>query len=311
MIKNVLTRGILYCTIKEGRLNMRVFFYGIFVFFIIFSSCENRKKNTPTITEEINNNNKPISENTISEQIVIEHNDFDVKIVTIHKDFEDKTSYGLFNTCEYGDEIYNFYKSYAIREIINRDKGWIIANGFYINPDIYYEAYYPFRFYGFEIPRYGPGGFEINYTDKREWDITSESETESERIIIYHNKLGDYSHTLHYYNIPQERLLDIFQKNLINGLLEFVNDYNSPLFDGDYAREYANEMISNLDSEGLAIFRNLLYAKNNYKFNNANWYNMFTKYYINYEGVLNNEDSLNRFTDKEKVLLEIIINREG
>jgi hypothetical protein len=282
---------------------MRVFFWAIFVFFILFSSCENRNKNISFNKEEVVN--IPIIENIVSEQTVTYNDNLDEKIVTIDNKSERKINYGFFNTCDWVSNICYFYKSYAIQN------GWIIANGFYINPGIHYMAYYPYRFNGFEVPYYGPGGFDIDYTNRYVWDIESELYTDEERIITYYNKIEDYSHTIHYYDIPQEELLDIFHETLITGLLEFIDDYNNRY---DYFLEidknYADEMISNLDSEGLAIFRNLLYAKNNYKFNNMNWHNIFTKYLTDYNGFLNNEDSFSTFTEQEKELLEIIIEKE-
>lgn len=291
---------------------MRVFFWGIF-FLVLFSSCENKNKNILSNTEKEVDTNIEKIENIVSEQTVKDYNFFNEKIITIQNNFEEKVSYGIFNTCDYDTVTYYFYKTYAIRNTNeHRNTNWIIANGFYINPNKHYEAFYPFRFYGLEVQQYGPGAFELNYAD-RMWDIMSESETEMERIITYYNKYGDYSNTLHYYNIPQEELLDIFHKNLIDGLLEFIDDYNSSystLSDRDFVRDWSNEMISNLDSEGLEIFRNLLFAKNNYKFNNVNWHNIFVKYLTDYNGFLNNDDSFSMFTEKEKELLEIIISKE-
>jgi hypothetical protein len=142
----------------------------------------------------------------------------------------------------------------------------------------------------------------LNWND-RQWVITSQFETENERIITYLNRLSKNYITLRYYNSTEEKLIEEFHYHLSNSLYWLIDHYNNGTL-------RTLNMIFEMDSEGLAIFRNLLYARYNYRFKRVYWYNFFSKYLYRYNGLLNEEDSLSRFTRRERELLEMIISWE-
>jgi hypothetical protein len=202
-------------------------------------------------------------------------------------------NYG-FNTCLYGEDEWLFYKDY----VIGRES--VYVDGFGITPNAFYA-----HFYGPES-RYAVGG---NEHQPPLYDVII-LETESE--IVKHisgNADGSYYLEIRYYNNSEEYILEKFYKYLVTGLKQYIDYVNEDGLDS-YSGSHIISTINYIEIEDLAIFKNLLFALHNYKFNNLYWINFFQKYLDYNNGNLNNAESLNLFTNEERKILELIINKE-
>jgi hypothetical protein len=61
----------------------------------------------------------------------------------------------------------------------------------------------------------------------------------------------------------------------------------------------------------LAIFRNCLYAKYDYRFSSASWTEFFEKYLPNYRARYSNSEVAEMFTEADKWILDLIIQYEN
>jgi len=203
------------------------------------------------------------------------------------------SQYKNFNTCDFGDNEWIFYKNYVIRE------GDIHINGVPINP------FYSYTFFGPEVP-FGAGGIDYDYN--RDMDCLIIKETKDEYIKEFISKEDKtYKIRVRYYNNNKNYILNKFNKNFIYCLQMLIGYLNKNGMDN----ALCVYIVNNMDKEDLAIFRNFLFALNNYKFQNKKWTDYFTEYYVDYKGTLNNEECLNKFTKIEKEILEIIIKKEN
>jgi hypothetical protein len=69
--------------------------------------------------------------------------------------------------------------------------------------------------------------------------------------------------------------------------------------------------LKNRTKEELAIIRNCLYASHNYSFQTARWRDFMLKYYDpNYKGTYSNQEVMDRFSESDRSLLELILKYE-
>jgi hypothetical protein len=74
-----------------------------------------------------------------------------------------------------------------------------------------------------------------------------------------------------------------------------------------------NERLKKLTKNELAIFRNCLFAKHGYAFQQPAWHEFMNKYYngfISYRGSYSNAEVLTQLSDVERRLLELILTYE-
>jgi len=148
-------------------------------------------------------------------------------------------------------------------------------------------------------------------TDERTPYIISERiEQEGNNIIIHARHEDGFRNRYKYYNISKKELLDIFLTRYVDLICDVnvsINEYIStdelddvliPLLKGRTARE-------------LAIFRNCLFAIKGYKFSNKTWTNFFNKYLVGYNGRYTNDEVKAKFTENEKLLLDLVIKYEN
>jgi hypothetical protein len=71
------------------------------------------------------------------------------------------------------------------------------------------------------------------------------------------------------------------------------------------------ESLKGLTARELAIFRNYIYARHNYRFRSDDWNEFFRTYYKDdYNGTRTNDEVLDILTDHEKHILELVIEQE-
>ncbi len=127
--------------------------------------------------------------------------------------------------------------------------------------------------------------------------------------------------TIRYYNSPEEKLRDIYYKDLLRCFYWWFDYVNSDLYESELNYRIRNnlqdeipsyhEVIDRLSGEELRIFRNCLYAKHQYIFINDKWKLFFKKYDEYYQGDNTSREAEKLFSDHERILLNAIIDREG
>jgi hypothetical protein len=153
-----------------------------------------------------------------------------------------------------------------------------------------------------------------------------------EEVVIHEQNItirefwrrDEIAFTFRYYTTDQDEIVNKYYNQLVKTFLLLIDDINaSGLRDmgfqmfreknGEWVGFWheLKEIISWFDREDLAIFRNLLFAIHNYKFGTVYWSDFFSNHLENYNGVLNNSDSKNLFTENENELLNLIIEEEN
>jgi hypothetical protein len=107
-----------------------------------------------------------------------------------------------------------------------------------------------------------------------------------------------------YYNIPENQLLDKFLTLFVKNVFYIIDNISN------YRSNYEDDILSllrNLKQKELAIFRNCLFAKHQYTFQQPIWKEFIIKYYNNsYHGIYSNSEVIDRFNDNERWLLNLI-----
>lgn len=143
-------------------------------------------------------------------------------------------------------------------------------------------------------------------TKERRPFVTAERiEQNAESITIYFK-----NYQIKYYNISKEELLDIFLKKYIELICD-VNDIINGKYDVDNFNEKLLELLNGRTPRELAIFRNCLYAIKGYSFASSTWTYFFTKYLEGYTAQFSNAEVTAMFNNKEKQLLNLIIQHEN
>jgi hypothetical protein len=113
-----------------------------------------------------------------------------------------------------------------------------------------------------------------------------------------------------FYNVPEIELYDKFMRALVRQIKwvssdEFLRRAGTK---GDI-----DEQLKKLTKNELAIFRNCLFAKHEYAFQQPAWREFMDKYYYEfggYRGIHSNAEVLNQLSAAEEWLLESILNYE-
>lgn len=127
-----------------------------------------------------------------------------------------------------------------------------------------------------------------------------------------------------YKNIPKEELLGKYLKLYLDGI-DYILDKkwetrikgfaywtNENILEKKYDNDASIiESLNGRTARELAIFRNYIYARHNYKFNSDEWNTFFRTYYKDdYNGTKTNDEILNTLTEHEKHILELVIEQE-
>jgi hypothetical protein len=113
-----------------------------------------------------------------------------------------------------------------------------------------------------------------------------------------------------FYNIPEAELYDKFISALVKQMKWAISDeylYRALSEDDIYER------LKKLTKNELAIFRNCLFAKHGYAFQQPVWQEFMNKYYNSftiYRGSYSNAEVLNQLSDVERRVLELILKYE-
>jgi hypothetical protein len=129
--------------------------------------------------------------------------------------------------------------------------------------------------------------------------FASEIEYTQNGLIVY----LDNGFTQKYYNIPGPELLDKFLTLFVNDVFNIIDKI------GRYREYYYDELLTllrNLKQRELAIFRNCLFAKHQYAFQQQAWKEFMNKYYKNYHGIYINSEVMDKLNDDERWLLNLI-----
>jgi hypothetical protein len=127
-----------------------------------------------------------------------------------------------------------------------------------------------------------------------------------------------------YINISQEELLGKYLRLYLDGIDYILDKKWETRIKGiafwtdrkKKKKKYDNdavimESLNGLTARELAIFRNYIYARHNYRFRSDDWNEFFGTYYKDaYNGSRTNEDVLDILTDHEKHILELVIEQE-
>jgi hypothetical protein len=113
-----------------------------------------------------------------------------------------------------------------------------------------------------------------------------------------------------FYNIPEDELYDKFMSALVQKMKWTISDeylYRASSEDDIYER------VKKMTKNELAIFRNCLFAKHGYEFQQPTWREFMNKYYnsvTSYHGSYSNTEILTQPSDVERWLLELILKYE-
>jgi hypothetical protein len=160
----------------------------------------------------------------------------------------------------------------------------------------------------------GPMGVGIRYMTDRNGKLTSVELTGAYREGRYLSKNVIYNQDgsisvnfeepidhiyIRFYNIPEDKLTEIF-------LSAFTQDIRRNIY------SIGEDSLKNRTKEELAIIRNCLYASYNYSFQTPHWRNFMLKYYDpNYRGTYSNQEVIDRFSESDRLLLELILRYEN
>jgi hypothetical protein len=230
------------------------------------------------------------------------------------------SQYSNFNSYDCDGETFFLYKKYFIKTSSGIEelpkytilKDMVLIRGI----PIHYNRFNPYS-YGRALPDdFFQGSDGNGYFFKNRFNISILKNTEDEVIIEYspineinygamsYDVIDIHKFNVRYYNTSNEYILQLFNRNFIKCLSELVTI-------GTIGRyNHFSEIINHMDKEELAKFRNLLFALHNYKFTQNKWIDFFKEYYNNYNGILNEEDAFAEFTEREKIILTMILQKE-
>jgi hypothetical protein len=145
---------------------------------------------------------------------------------------------------------------------------------------------------------------ELNYSGDKYF--SRKIEYTSSGLTVY----MDMGVVKRFYNIPETELYDKFMSALVKQMKWAISDeflYRASIEDD------INERLKKLTKNELAIFRNCLFAKHGYAFQQPAWQEFMNKYYngfISYRGSYSNAEVLTQLSDVERRLLELILTYE-
>jgi hypothetical protein len=118
-----------------------------------------------------------------------------------------------------------------------------------------------------------------------------------------------------YSNKSREELLDFFLKKYLENIDYLLGDWKrvkNPVMKKEYNDiSMFTENITGRTGRELAIFRNYIFARHNYKFISTEWNLFFKKYYkSDYTGTKTNEEVMSILTNEERLVLKLIIEEE-
>ena len=125
-------------------------------------------------------------------------------------------------------------------------------------------------------------------------------------------------HHFKYYNIPKDRLLDLYLKLYLEGI-DYILDKQWESRNRISIKKQKTYIDNRIISKGLesrtsrelAIFRNYIFARHNYRFRSDEWNIFFRKYYNpNYSGVWTNEEVMRMLSPHEEYILNLIVKYE-
>jgi hypothetical protein len=160
----------------------------------------------------------------------------------------------------------------------------------------------------------GPMGVGIRYITDRSGKLTAVELTGAYREGRYMSKNVIYNQDgsisvnferpidhiyIRFYNIPEEKLTDIYLSAFTQDIRRNIN-------------AIGEDSLRNRTKEELAIIRNCLFAKYNYSFQTPQWRNFMLKYYDpNYRGTYSNQEAMDRFSESDRLLLELVLKYEN
>ena len=121
--------------------------------------------------------------------------------------------------------------------------------------------------------------------------------------------------TRYFYDIPEIELIDIFLQKYVNDIFELLLNNNNltRIRNNNNANRYNDilKLLSILKKQELAIIRNCIFAKYQYSFQTQYWKDFINKYYLNnYNGIYTNAETMEKLSENEKWLLDLIIEYE-
>lgn len=157
------------------------------------------------------------------------------------------------------------------------------------------------------------------YYDRVSSDVVYTKNNEI-NIVSWDTSDGSMPPHLHcYINTPQEELLKLYLKLYLEGI-DYILDrewetrikykwYEYRLIEKRYDNDTAIlESLNGRTARELAIFRNYIFARHNYRFSSDEWNAFFRTYYKNdYNGTRTNADVMNILTEHEKYVLDLVV----
>jgi len=156
---------------------------------------------------------------------------------------------------------------------------------------------------------------EDYYGNYKTYTTLEKIEQNVNSITIY---LRDPPRKFRYYNISKTKLLDLFLNKYIELICYYINKvagYEYESFN-DFIEEitksyYIKIFLGGRTPRELAIFRNTIFALKGYKFSTKSWTDFFNKYLAGYNGRYTNNEVMTMFNEREKWLLDLIIDYEN
>jgi hypothetical protein len=254
-------------------------------------------------------------------------NDFN----TLVDSYYNRTTYYFYGFDEYSNAIiwqdYDGFWTLQMSTYRDRDKFITFGNGYPLNTNytIYYDDYEEngkikvSAFMGASSDQgyeYSTKAGKLVYWatshDLSPQNIAQKIHETDEQIEIDTGK-----NTYVYSNVEKEKLFDfyisIYLRN-IDYIFGGYDDKASPVMRKEYSINnmwYLLENIDELTGRELAIFRNYIFARHNYRFQSSEWNSFFKKHYkSDYNGTKSNNEVMELLTDYEKMVLSLIIESE-
>jgi hypothetical protein len=143
-------------------------------------------------------------------------------------------------------------------------------------------------------------------------------------IHILREPAGDTmpTHLMCYVNVTEEEILTKYLRLYLDGIDYILDKKWETRIKYDFLdrhileKRYDNdaliaEGLNGRTARELAIFRNYIFARHNYRFRSDEWNIFFKTYYkVNYNGSRTNDEVMNTLTAHEKRVLELVIEQE-
>lgn len=190
--------------------------------------------------------------------------------------------------------------------------GDFLGGGFFHHTD-YGEGYY---FDGLnEIYRTVNGKLvylELDYSGDKYFSRKIEYTSSGLTVYMDKGRMFDFTPIIvkKFYNMPESELYDKFMPALVEQMKWAISD---EFLCRALSEDAINERLKKLTKTELAIFRNCLFAKHGYAFQQPAWQEFMNKYYTgftSYRGIYSNAEVLDQLSDVESRLLESILKYE-